>query len=839
MNASVAPKRSHSKRNLAKLWLNVRMPLVAIIVLGTALGGGNVVWTNFQEAAQIAREEAFDQEVDGFFSAFSNPIAGYIKAADAAVANSDAIATLQSRDEAKYVQIEGAIRSAVNSAQGVRLVPIERRQPDDAGNPPITFATLDLARESYRTGEQPPVEVHLFGSPKEHLAVLRRVVGPDRQLLGHVLISFTLDGIRASLDAAPLEVGYAELSQRISGRRPLRLAHRGDVSLRGGVARRSIRLKGSELRVQVIMPSARDASAAVWGDFAPVLAGIALLVVMGAIGGVLALVKRRRAAGRVMLGGAVLSVEVDDEGPEGVFADEARHSQAEKASSSSTEISFDDVQQAGEPADPIDSDPIDPAEPALGEALAESPPATVEAMPGLADTVFRAYDIRGVVDDTLTADGVRRLGRAIGTEAMERGQQTLVVARDGRLSSDAFKDALVEGLTSCGRDVIDVGRVPTPVLYFATYFLNTGSGVMVTGSHNPSNYNGLKMMLGGDVLFGDAIQSLKVRAQNQDFRDGSGQVQTMDLLADYVRRVTEDMPVALGNALKVVVDCGNGAASEVAPKLIRALGHDVIELFCEVDGNFPNHHPDPSVPENLQTLIETVRDEGADIGLAFDGDGDRIGVVDDTGEIVWPDRLMMLFANDVLSRHAGSPIVFDVKSSSRLRDVIEAAGGRAIMDKTGHSYMRNKLHETGAQLAGELSGHIFFKERWYGFDDAMYVGARLLEILIQSGKKASEVFAAFPTGVTTPELRLDLDEGQHFAFMDKFIAMAPFSDGTVYDMDGVRVEYPDGWGLIRASNTTPSLSFRFEADDDAALARIQNKFKTAIDAVQPGLGLPF
>ena len=834
MNAPVAPTRSNSNRNLAKLWLNIRMPLVAIVVLGTALGGGNVVWTDFQEAERVSRAEAYDREVEKFYLAFSNPIAGYIEASDAAIKNSEALAIMQSGDEGKFAQVEEAIRAAVNGARGARLVSIKRRKPDDTGNPPITFATLDLARGSQASGDQPTVEVHLFGSPKEHLAVLRRVVGPDEQLLGHVLVSFSLDKIRAIFDAAPLESGYAELSQRIAGRRPLRLDSKGDVSLRGGVAQKSMRLKGSELRVQVIMPSSQDPSAAVLGDLAPILAGIALLVVIGAVGGVVALTKRRRAAGRVMLGGAASAIEVDDEGPDGVFAAAVMRAEAPQTLSTSTEISFGDAPEDGQPLAPVDFGEL-----SLDDVLTASPSGAEEAMPGLANTIFRAYDIRGVVGDALTAEGVRRLGRAIGTEAMERGQQTLVVGRDGRLSSDEFKDALVEGLTSCGRDVIDVGRVPTPVLYFATYFLNTGSGVMVTGSHNPSNYNGLKMMLAGEVLFGDAIQGLKARAQSQDFRDGSGQVQTMDLMADYVRRVTEDMPVALGNALKVVVDCGNGAASEVAPKLIRALGHDVVELFCEVDGNFPNHHPDPSVPENLQSLIEAVRDQGADIGLAFDGDGDRIGVVDEAGEIVWPDRLMMVFAKDVLSRHTGSPVVFDVKSSSRLRDVIEAAGGLAVMDKTGHSYMRKKLHETGAQLAGELSGHIFFKERWYGFDDAMYAGARLLEILMLSGKKASEVFAEFPTGVTTPELRLDLDEGQHFAFMDELTAMAPFSDGTVYDMDGLRVEYPDGWGLIRASNTTPSLSFRFEADDEAALARTQDKFRAAIEAVQPGLRLPF
>ncbi len=455
-------------------------------------------------------------------------------------------------------------------------------------------------------------------------------------------------------------------------------------------------------------------------------------------------------------------------------------------------------------------------------------------------SIFRAYDIRGVVGKTLDAQTAHLLGQAIGSEAYECGQQTLMVARDGRLSSDELADALIKGLTASGRDVVDIGRVPTPVLYFSTYFLNTGSGVMVTGSHNPPEYNGFKIMLGGEILFGDGIQKIRERVVSKDFREGNGQLRHMDISVDYIRQVTEDMPVALGWTLKLVVDCGNGVAGEVAPKLFRALGYDVSELYCEIDGHFPNHHPDPSVLRNLQDLRSSVRQQGADLGIALDGDGDRLGIVDNDGAVIWPDQLMMVYAKDVLSRHPGAPVVFDVKSTSRLQTLIEEQGGKPVMDKTGHSFMRNKLKETQAPLAGELSGHIFFGERWYGFDDGMYAAARLLEILMNRKIRPSELFAEVPVGVNTPELRLDLPEGKHFTVMDVLLTRAgSMKASKVYTFDGLRAQFEDGWGLVRASNTTPSLVFRFEADDKQALVRIQDVFRDFVGGVLPRAKLPF
>ena len=452
-------------------------------------------------------------------------------------------------------------------------------------------------------------------------------------------------------------------------------------------------------------------------------------------------------------------------------------------------------------------------------------------------SIFKAYDIRGIVGETLTPEVVRHIGRAIGSAAAARGQQAVAVARDGRLSGPDFVAALSEGLQAAGRHVIDLGCVPTPLLYFATHVLDTRSGVMVTGSHNPPDYNGFKIVIDGETLSGEAIQDLRRRILAADYADGAGSRSSLDILPRYLARVTEDVRPA--RPLKVVVDCGNGVAGGAAPRLLRELGCEVRELFCEGDGRFPNHHPDPSQTENLQDLIRAVGEGGADLGLAFDGDGDRLGVVDATGRIIWPDRQMMLYAADILDRHPGAEIIYDVKCSRHLHAVIEAHGGRPCMWKTGHSLIKAKMKADGALLAGEMSGHIFFKERWYGFDDALYTAARLLEILARDPRPPVEVFAALPDAVSTPELRVDMAEGEHFRFMERFAAEARFPDARVSTIDGIRADFADGWGLIRPSNTTPSLIIRFEADDEAALARIQQQFREAIAAVDPGLELPF
>lgn len=458
-------------------------------------------------------------------------------------------------------------------------------------------------------------------------------------------------------------------------------------------------------------------------------------------------------------------------------------------------------------------------------------------MVDVAASIFRAYDIRGIVGETLTPEVVKVIGQAIGSEAVDRGQTALCVGFDGRHSSPELADALTRGVISTGCDVIRVGAVPTPVLYFATHHLETGSGVMVTGSHNPSNYNGLKMMLGGETLSGDTIQKLLQRIQTADFRSGQGSVSEQDIRRDYLDRILGDIAVAA--PLKVVVDAGNGIAGELGPLLIEELGCEVIPLYCDVDGDFPNHHPDPGKPQNLQDLIDRVQAEGADLGVAFDGDGDRIGVVTNDGKIIWPDRLLMLFARDVVSRNPGTDVLYDVKCSRRLASVISEAGGRPLMWKTGHSLMKAKMKETGALLAGEMSGHIFFGERWYGFDDGLYSAARLLEILGIEDRQSSEVFAEFPEDISTPELNLETTDEEKFRIIERLAERADFGEANISTIDGVRVDYPDGWGLCRASNTTPVLVLRFEAETEQALERIKAIFRGQLKALAPGIALDF
>jgi phosphomannomutase/phosphoglucomutase len=450
--------------------------------------------------------------------------------------------------------------------------------------------------------------------------------------------------------------------------------------------------------------------------------------------------------------------------------------------------------------------------------------------------IFRTYDIRGIVGKTLTPAIVRDIGRALGSMARERGAPTFAIGRDGRLSGPELAGALADGLNAAGADVVDIGMAPTPVTYFAAHHLGCGSCVSVTGSHNPPDYNGLKLVVGGETLYGDDIQGLRKRIESKQFSSGQGKRSGANVLDAYVTRITGD--VKLARKMHIAVDCGNGVAGMLAPRLYRALGCEVTELFCEVDGRFPNHHPDPSVPKNLQDLIATLKKTG-ELGFAFDGDGDRLGLVTQDGEIVFADRQLMLFAKDVLSRNPGAEIIYDVKSTRLLEPWIARHGGRATIWKTGHSLIKAKLRETGALLAGEMSGHTFFKERWYGFDDALYAGARLLEILSRE-KDPQQTLKSLPNAPSTPELHWHLAEGEPHALVAKLQAAKPFPGAErVLTIDGVRVEYADGFGLARASNTTPVVVLRFEADSNAALERIKKDFRAALQPLKPDAPLPY
>ncbi len=489
----------------------------------------------------------------------------------------------------------------------------------------------------------------------------------------------------------------------------------------------------------------------------------------------------------------------------------------------------------------------------LSEALAQEPlpvaavrereageePAAPEAGIGaVASGIFRAYDIRGVVGSELTPAVATLIGQAIGSQVQAQGLREVVVGRDGRLSGPELVAGLIEGLRRAGCDVIDIGMAPTPVVYFAAYHLRAGSCVVVTGSHNPPDYNGFKIVIGGETLSGEAITDLYRRIADGRLQcaDAPGGLQQREVIADYVQRIADD--VQLDRPLKVVADAGNGIAGAVAPQLLEAIGAEVIPLYCEVDGQFPNHHPDPSEPHNLEDLVQMVRRFDADLGVAFDGDGDRLGVVTREGRIVFADRLLMLFAADVLARNPGAMVIYDVKCTGRLSDYILRNGGSPMMWKTGHSLIKARMRETDAELAGEMSGHFFFKERWYGFDDGLYAAARLLEILAQREEGPSEVFDELPDAISTPELKVAVAEGTQHAQVALVVAAAqaedsPFAGARISTIDGLRADFGDGWGLVRASNTTPVLVLRFEADDEAALERIKGLFRDQLRQVLP------
>lgn len=453
-------------------------------------------------------------------------------------------------------------------------------------------------------------------------------------------------------------------------------------------------------------------------------------------------------------------------------------------------------------------------------------------------SIFRAYDIRGIVGESLTEESVFLIGKSLGSLVLDSGETQIAVARDGRLSGPALSAALCNGILSVGCDVVDIGMVPTPLLYYATNILDQHSGVMLTGSHNPANYNGLKMVLKGKALTSAEITGLYQRIVDQQFHVGQGLLSHMDVVASYIHEVAGN--IKLARPLKVVLDSGNGVAGMMAAKLFKAIGCEVHELFCEVDGHFPNHHPDPSQVENLHDLIQAVKETKADVGLAFDGDGDRLGVITNLGEIIWPDRLLMLYAKALLAKKPGAKIIYDVKCTNELEKIIRACQGVPIMWKTGHSFIKAKMLEIQAELAGEMSGHFFFKDRWHGFDDGLYAGARLVEILSEQVEDSSTVFAAIPNSVNTPELKVLVAEEEKFQLMAKLIGEARFVDPhEVMTIDGLRVNFADGWGLVRPSNTTPYLILRFEALNDVMLARIQQMFREWMLSVKPDLVLPF
>lgn len=451
--------------------------------------------------------------------------------------------------------------------------------------------------------------------------------------------------------------------------------------------------------------------------------------------------------------------------------------------------------------------------------------------------IFRAYDIRGIVNETLTPGSIYRIGQAIASAVISQGESVVIVGADGRISSPAVSESLIRGLLDSGLDVTNLGMVPTPVLYFATQSLGISSAVMVTGSHNPADYNGFKIVIANQTLPAEGIQEIHQNYIEGNFAEGDGQLTETNVIDNYIDSICDDIVVA--QPLNLVIDCGNGVAGSIAPDLFANLGCDVTPIYCDVDGNFPNHDPDPTVPSNLGDLMLAVTSSKADLGIAFDGDGDRLVAITNAGNIIWPDRLLMLFAKDILSRNPGADVIYDIKCSRNLNNVITSFGGRPIINRSGHSYLKAKMAETGAILGGEMSGHICFKERWNSFDDGLYAAARLLEIVGAQTRNLEELFDAFPKCQSTAEIKIPIPEQDKFTFMANLSQHGEFGDGNINELDGLRVDYADGWGLVRASNTAPCLTLRFEADENSGLQRIKRIFRDQMQSIDDSLEIEF
>ena len=741
------------------------------------------------------------------------------------------------------------------NAINIRLLPPGISETNDEVSPPLGYAAIAQMREAESSEAASSAEVHLYDTPQQHINIVQRVMDPAGSgVVGHIMLSLSGDTLTQLLGGVQDIGGYIELQQVGTKGAPIRVSSLGDPEYRGGKPDTVREVAGS--RWQIAYWSAQSSlvylgKLGTWVTVAFLLAAGLLVFLLVFLFRKLSVALQQDQVSLVTIMKDFRSHQVSKQYPAGLREmEETILFMTKLASVRQFKEDFpvtgreQDVGHESKQAPEIEADMLGGVDSLRADQLiVEEQSDTLDIAPdasgpvALDASIFRAYDIRGVVDHSLTVDTVKQIGRAIGSEALQRGRQTVVVGRDGRLSGPALSKALIAGLTETGCNVKDIGVAPTPVLYFAAHYLDTQTGVMVTGSHNPPEYNGLKIMIDGETLSGESIQQLRERVETENFIAGEGRVETINVVPDYIERIRGD--VTIQRQLKVVVDCGNGVAGAVIPWLLRELGCTVIELFCEVDGNFPNHHPDPSKPENLKDLIAAVQEHTADIGLAFDGDGDRLGVVSVEGNIIWPDRLLMLLAGDVLERNPGGLIIYDVKCSRLLDDIIKQHGGKPLMWKTGHSFIKAKIQETGALLAGEMSGHIFFKERWFGFDDALYAAARLLEVLAKDERPVSTVFAELPDSVNTPELNITMQEGEPQKYIERLLASAHFDEAHITTIDGLRADFDDGWGLVRASNTTPVLVLRFEADSDAALSRIMDEFRRVMLQVEPGLQLPF
>jgi phosphomannomutase/phosphoglucomutase len=855
-----APEKALPAKGLtAGLW---SYPLLAIgIAMAGVIVAALLVWTAVVRPANAThREQLYSLQAQSYAQFFNVRIANLQRQMADAAAAPETVAALSSLDPAAIAAQNRRLTPLISNAERVDVIPKGHAEVDLKARTPISFAALDVIKRA---------EVQEFAGPEASQVNQRPVfyvakpVTDGATVSGVLFAVISMDYFAQPLKLLPDTIGQVSIEQQFESTAPrvvLQIGSEPDET-------------ATPVRIPLISTSwtlvfkpgstaASDVVGVAW-LWTPIAVAVALILagiylsysrLFGAlehdsntlIDYVTRIVRGRGGPAeryrlplfhQIAVATGRYAPRVAPESDR-TRAAVSRKPAPAKPIAGKKPIAVPDIAAVSQSEDEeIEEDFLDvrqntPADDNFGIEVSEDV-SPVEMGLKLDPQIFRSYDIRGIVTTNLTENVVYWIGRAFAAEAKQQKQPRAVVACDGRLSSPGLKKSLTRGLTEGGIDVTDIGVVPTPLLYYATHALDTGTGIMITGSHNPPEYNGLKMMLAGETLAGERITRLRERIEGNKLSEGEGEYDEMQIVDHYIDRVLND--VAVAQPLKVVIDCGNGVAGAVVPRLISELGCEVVPLYCAVDGNFPNHHPDPADPANLQDLITVVKAEKADIGLAFDGDGDRLGVISEDGDIIWPDKLLMLLARDIVGRNPGADIIFDVKCSRHLNSLISEYGGRPIMWKTGHSHMKAKLKETGALLAGEFSGHICFGERWYGFDDALYSAARLLEIVGGESKKISKLFEEFPVTFTTPEIKVNTTENAKFTVMEQLAKEGNFGDGTITTIDGIRVDYPDGWGLVRPSNTSPVLTLRFEADGQAALDRIQRVFKEQLKKIDSKL----
>jgi phosphomannomutase/phosphoglucomutase len=807
--------------------LIISLGLLGLFIMALAIWLALTDWRIDRESAQALREgqAAVDQllePVQALDRVFQDEQVSLLAAR--AIQNPDALADLNS-------YLTGRI-SEIREAQvfGSNLDSVDPVQLGSNG-----FAIYDMLL-NLKDEVDPRLQIHHIVQPPVMVDAVRINAGDE--LAGYMVVSLDPDFVLSHFDPDYSGLGYIGLSQYNGRQQANKLGSVGDPSLVGEIPDRQS-IPGTLMRIEFPQPHQ------------PTLLGtgrLLLILLVGLLFLASAVLMHRnnkrldadKSEEKSMVTDDGVSETVLTGSPDSDFEKQepglAREPEPEPAMDTERSSAL-----AGRSDTPPQEEHVESESPLMHlrydiaerRRLREPKHKPVELTSG----IFRAYDIRGVLDKTLDAGVAKQIGQAVGTVTLERDAGPVVVARDGRISGPYLQDGMIEGILSTGCDVLDIGAVPTGVLYYATHEMAAGSGVMITGSHNPPDYNGFKIMVGGDTLHGKEISALYDRITEGNIQSGTGAVKSKDVVQSYIDRIAGD--IQLERPLRIVIDCGNGIGGVCAAEVLRAIGAEVLPLFDEVDGTFPNHHPDPSEPENLQDLIESVRLMDADLGLALDGDADRLGVVTLAGNIIFPDRVMMLLAMDVLDRNPGATIIYDVKCTGHLADVIRQAGGEPMMYKTGHSLIKAKMKEVGAPFAGEMSGHFFFEERWYGVDDGIYSAARLLEILAGAETPPEAILNALPTSFSTPELKVQMTEGENFAFIEEFIKVARFDGAKIATIDGIRADFPDGWGLVRCSNTTPILVVRFDAETEEALERIKTSFRSQMLAVKPDLELPF